>query len=318
MVKEASSVSNFKKLIIPIIALVILAAAYIIIDNLPEKEDETEATEERVEIFNFKKDDLAEIKIEGRDEILWFRYVTIQVEEEETTPDGTVEKKTVDRNVWQAVEPEGMKPNTSTIDNIAWNANTLKAQKVIEESPSDLSIYGLDNPVKLTFIMKDGTQNIIDVGNKIPTGGSYYVRKEGDPTVYTIGSYEAENLIRDKEKIAGVLMQAQEKAEAMMEEARGRAVEEKARLNQLLESEREKIVDIKRELKNLKNQITGILSRYQQEINETVMNIEQNELYYTTEETSGENENPDDTKNEIQAIPEYEDEEVINSETQTE
>lgn len=79
MVKEASSVSNFKKLIIPIIALVILAAAYIIIDNLPEKEDETEATEERVEIFNFKKDDLAEIKIEGRDEILWFRYVTIHV-----------------------------------------------------------------------------------------------------------------------------------------------------------------------------------------------------------------------------------------------
>lgn len=131
-------------------------------------------------------------------------------------------------------------------------------------------------------------------------------------------SQEAENLIRDKEKIAGVLMQAQEKAEAIMEEARGRAVEEKARLNQLLESEREKIVDIKRELKNLKNQITGILSRYQQEINETVMNIEQNELYYTTEETSGENENPDDTENEIQAIPEYEDEEVINSETQTE
>jgi hypothetical protein len=198
MVKEASSVSNFKKLIIPIIALVILAAAYIIIDNLPEKEDETEATEERVEIFNFKKDDLAEIKIEGRDEILWFRYVTIQVEEEETTPDGTVEKKTVDRNVWQAVEPEGMKPNTSTIDNIAWNANTLKAQKVIEESPSDLSIYGLDNPVKLTFIMKDGTQNIIDVGNKIPTGGSYYVRKEGDPTVYTIGSYEAEKFLQTK------------------------------------------------------------------------------------------------------------------------
>jgi hypothetical protein len=198
MVKEASSVSNFKKLIIPIIALVILAAAYIIIDNLPEKEDETETTEERVEIFNFKKDDLAEIKIEGRDEILWFRYVTIQVEEEETTPDGTVEKKTVDRNVWQAVEPEGMKPNTSTIDNIAWNANTLKAQKVIEESPSELSIYGLDNPVKLTFIMKDGTQNIIDVGNKIPTGGSYYVRKEGDPTVYTIGSYEAEKFLQTK------------------------------------------------------------------------------------------------------------------------
>jgi hypothetical protein len=198
MVKEASSVSKFKKLIIPIIALVILIAAYIIIDNLPEKEDEAEATEERVEIFNFKKEDLAEIKIERSDETLWFRYVTIQVEEEETKSDGTVEKKMVDRNVWQAVEPEGMRVNTSSVDNIAWNANTLKAQKVIEENPSDLSIYGLDSPVKISFIMKDGTQNILSVGNEIPTGGSFYVRKEGDPAVYTIGSYEAEKFLQTK------------------------------------------------------------------------------------------------------------------------
>lgn len=198
MVKEASPVSNFKKLIIPMAVLVVLVAAYIIVKNIPEKEEETEPTEEKVEIFNFKKDDLVEIKIEGRDEVLWFCYVTIQVEEEETKSDGTVEKKTVDRKVWQAIEPEGMKPNTSTVDNIAWNANTLKAQKVIEESPSDLSIYGLDNPVKLTFILKDGTQNMLSVGKEIPTGGSYYVRKEGDPTVYTIGSYEAEKFLQTK------------------------------------------------------------------------------------------------------------------------
>jgi len=129
-------------------------------------------------------------------------------------------------------------------------------------------------------------------------------------------SQEAEHLIREKEKIAGVLMQAQEKAEAMMEEAKSRAVEEKSRLDQLLESEKEKIVDIKRDLKNLKNQITGILSRYQQEINETVMNIEQKELYYITEETQGQDENPENTENENQAVPEDEDNENINNEIQ--
>jgi cell division initiation protein len=127
-------------------------------------------------------------------------------------------------------------------------------------------------------------------------------------------SQEAEHLIREKEKIAGVLMQAQEKAETMMEEARSRAVEEKSRLDQLLETEKEKIVDIKRDIKNLKAQITGILSRYQQEINETVMNIEQKELYYITEETKDQNENPEVAENENHAIPEDEDKENINNE----
>lgn len=124
-------------------------------------------------------------------------------------------------------------------------------------------------------------------------------------------SREAEHLIRDKEKIAGVLMQAQEKAEAMMEEARTRAVEEKARLDQLLESEKEKIVDIKRDIKNLKSQITGILTRYQQEINETVTNIEQKELYYNIEEPGDENENPDDAVNENEPTPEDETKENV-------
>jgi len=124
-------------------------------------------------------------------------------------------------------------------------------------------------------------------------------------------SREAEHLIRDKERIAGVLMQAQEKAEAMMEEARSRAVEEKARLDQLLESEKEKIVDIKRELKNLKSQITSILSGYQQEISETVMNIEQKELYYNIEEPVGENENPDVSENENEPVPEDETKESV-------
>ena len=198
MVKEASSVRNFKKLIIPTIVLVVLVAAYFIIDNLPEKKDETDKTDDSIEIFNFKKDDLVDIKIERGDEMLWFRYVTIQIEEEEVKSDGTVEKKTVDRKLWEAVEPEDMRTNSSSIDTIAWNANTLKAKKIIEENPSDLSIYGLDSPVKLTFILTDGTQNVLFVGNEVPTGGSYYARKEGDPAVYTIGSYEAEKLLQTK------------------------------------------------------------------------------------------------------------------------
>ncbi|NLM11460.1 MAG: DUF4340 domain-containing protein [Clostridiaceae bacterium] len=192
--------SNFKKLIIPAIVLALLVGAYLIVTNLPEKEDEgnTNTSQEKIQIFDFVKNDLSEIIMENNDEVLHFKYTTIQVEQETTKDDGTVETKMVDRNVWVPVEPEGMNVRSSSVDSIAWNANSLKAQKVIDENPEDLSVYGLDNPVKLTFIMNDNTRYVLLVGNETPTGGAYYAKKEDEATVYTIGDYEAEKFIQTK------------------------------------------------------------------------------------------------------------------------
>lgn len=190
---------NFKKLLIPAVILVLLIGAYLIVTNLPEKE-ETDSTNkaETISIFDFKKDDLSEILIEREDGIMQFRYVTIQVEQEKTDDKGNTVKEMVDRNVWQAVQPEGMNVNSSSIDTIAWNANTLKASKVIEENPSNLAVYGLDKPVKLTFTMKDGTKYILLLGKATPVGSSYYAKTANDPTVYTIGSYESEKFLQTK------------------------------------------------------------------------------------------------------------------------
>jgi hypothetical protein len=127
-----------------------------------------------------------------------FQYVTIQVEQEKTNDDGEKVTELVDRNVWQAIEPEGMRVKSSSIDSLAWNANTLKAVKLIEENPSDLSVYGLDNPTILTFIMKDGTEYILHVGNETPTGGAYYAMKWNEEPVYTIGEYEGEKFTQSR------------------------------------------------------------------------------------------------------------------------
>ncbi len=102
---------------------------------------------------------------------------------------------------------------------------------------------------------------------------------------------EAEKVMKEKEKIAGVLLQAQEKAETMMSEAKEKALQEKKHLDQVLEIEREKIVDIKRELKGLKDKITDILSKYEQQIDETVTNIEKNEETYIQETAAASEEN---------------------------
>src|SRR5450756_272396 len=48
---------------------------------------------------------------------------------------------------------------------------------------------------------------------------------------------------KDREKISLVLIQAQQKADSMVEEARGEAEKEKARLEKLLEAHRENLID---------------------------------------------------------------------------
>lgn len=102
-------------------------------------------------------------------------------------------------------------------------------------------------------------------------------------------SQSAEFLIKEKEKIAGVLLQAQEKAEAMMIEAQDKALKEKVRLDKTLETEKEKIVDIKRDLKSLKNHISDILTKYNTDIDEAVLNIEEYEEVYAPESINQDN-----------------------------
>lgn len=191
--------SMFKKLLIPAIVLVVLVGGLLIVNNLPKPEEENNQTStERIQIYDFVKDDVTEIQIENKEGIMRFQYVTTQVEEETTKDDGTKETKLVEKKVWQAIEPANMRVNTSSIDSIAWNANTLKAYKLIEENPTDLALYGLDDPVKLTFKMKDGTNHVLYVGNETLSGGAYYAKKADEPKVYTIGSYEAEKFRQTK------------------------------------------------------------------------------------------------------------------------
>ncbi len=116
----------------------------------------------------------------------------------------------------------------------------------------------------------------------------------------------AEYLVKEKEKIAGVLLQAQEKAEAMMLEAQDKALKEKVRLDQTLESEKEKIVDIKRDLKSLKAHVTDILTKYEEELDDSVLNVtEHEELYAAASLYQDDSDDTDDTRNTNDAYNTY-------------
>jgi len=193
-------VSKFKKLLIPAIVLVVLVAGLLVVTKLPEPEVDNSQTPAGsfIQIFDFVKDDVTEIEIDNKQDILIFKYVTAQVEEVVDNEDGTQTTSVVDKKIWQAVQPADMKVNSSAVDSIAYSANTLKANKLIEENPADLAIYGLNNPVKISFRMKDGTNHILHIGNETVAGGAFYAKKENEPKVYTVGNYEVQKFLQTK------------------------------------------------------------------------------------------------------------------------
>lgn len=95
---------------------------------------------------------------------------------------------------------------------------------------------------------------------------------------------ESESLAREKERIASALITAQEKADSMLEEARSKAEQEKIRLDAALEAEREKIIDIKHDIKLMKSQVIEALTRYQNSLNEAEIFIENKEQEYYKED----------------------------------
>ncbi|MCR4434701.1 MAG: hypothetical protein QHH06_03765 [Clostridiales bacterium] len=81
---------------------------------------------------------------------------------------------------------------------------------------------------------------------------------------------KAEQINEDRAKIADVLIKAQEKAEIMIEDAKNQALEEKKKIEKLVEEEKEKLVDIKEQLKVLKTEVTSTLKRYEGQLAEFI------------------------------------------------
>lgn len=102
-------------------------------------------------------------------------------------------------------------------------------------------------------------------------------------TRYESTSQDNLNLSKEKERIASAIIQAQEKADAILEDAKARAEMEKSRLEQALESERERIIDIKHDVKSMKTQVADMLSKFQALLSDVDGYIENKEIEYNVD-----------------------------------
>lgn len=199
--EEAPVMKNWMKITILVVILGIFITAFIILskntgnqgsDGTSSAEPtETPSSADEVDLFDFARDDVTKIILRRADGEIILTKETRAVEKLETDDEGKKKKVTEEKSVW--VNPEFDVDNNKAED-MALTASNLTTRRLIDEHPSDLSIYGLDKPDVNVFITSDGKEYGIEIGNETPTKDGYYARKTGSSEVYTINLYHGNTL----------------------------------------------------------------------------------------------------------------------------
>lgn len=91
---------------------------------------------------------------------------------------------------WRITAPEPLAADRSAIDSLVSSAATLNADKVVEEKPQDLAVFGLKEPqARVVITLKDGKTRTVLLGDDAPVGGGGYAQVDGDPKVYLLTSW---------------------------------------------------------------------------------------------------------------------------------
>jgi len=155
-------------LLIATAVLAVLAAA-VWWSNRQKKEDT--GAKKTPELWSLNQDDIVSIEIARRD------------------GERTRVEKGQD-GAWRITSPEPLPGDKDAISSLVSSAAKLEADKVVEEKPADLSVFGLKDPyARITVTLKDGKTRTLLLGDDAPVGGGAFAQPEGDPKVYLLTSW---------------------------------------------------------------------------------------------------------------------------------
>jgi len=100
--------------------------------------------------------------------------------------ENTVELKRLGADEWQVTAPINTKGDSPAISDFLSFLNNLTFTRVVEESPKNLSTFGLDTPnLKVILSMNDGKTKGIRVGENHPMGNKVYLARLNGERVLT-------------------------------------------------------------------------------------------------------------------------------------
>ena len=171
------------------VVLLVLMAALYWSNRHPKSPETTEASAEAApKILSLKQDDISKIDLKKKD----------------------AEEIVLAKNngQWQITVPKPLGADQSTVSGMLSTLSSLNSDRLVEEKASNLSQYGLaDAPFEAAITEKDNKTQKLLLGDKTPSDNAVYAKLDGDPRVFTIATYEKNNIdksfndLRDKRLI---------------------------------------------------------------------------------------------------------------------
>lgn len=186
--------TNWKKIAVLGIVLVIFVAAFIFLSKMQNADNSDSNEDNQGKIAEVNSEDVSKIILEHEGTEIVLTREEIEVEKETTDENGETKTETEKKKVW--TNPD-FDVDSSRVDDIIRAAGTT-INRTINENPENVSVYGLDNPRLVTFVLSDGKEVTLEIGGQSPTGESQYVRRAGEKAVYSIGSYDGKKLASGK------------------------------------------------------------------------------------------------------------------------
>jgi len=99
---------------------------------------------------------------------------------------------------WRITRPISAPADKDEVEKILDDLTTHTVDRIVEESPKDLGIYGLRRPRLEVSVWAGGRRRTLLFGEKNPDGTSIYTKQEAEPAVFLVGSYFVEDLEKKK------------------------------------------------------------------------------------------------------------------------
>ena len=158
---------RWRNVIILGLVLAVLLAAYFLLKGgepgaEPGPSSTPEDNPEAVRMLDLEREDIVKILLEydGAELVLNLKEEDVEVKTIED--DGTETITTNKVKVWVS---DAFPLEQSVVSDILYGGVNSTTNRLIESDPEDLSIYGLDEPVSVTFFDAEGNSQTIEVGN---------------------------------------------------------------------------------------------------------------------------------------------------------
>lgn len=168
------------RIITALVALLALSGAYLLVRYLPRSAPEERSApvsaEPAIVLLEAEQDSIRRIRLEktGAEPVTLVRG-----------EDG-----------WTIQYPHPLELLDGIVDGLVSTASRIPAERLIADAPEDLAQFGLESPAATaTVVTADGTSRTVQIGNRAPSGYSYYMKRQGENTVYLVDSIYANRLL---------------------------------------------------------------------------------------------------------------------------